>query len=66
MQWTEMAYLWIGTRNGLNRYDARNDRFETFFHDNTDENSLAANEIFSLAKDNKENLWIGAYNGGLA
>jgi ligand-binding sensor domain-containing protein len=57
--------LWIGTRNGLNRYDAQNNRFETFLHDSADENSLAANEIFSLAKDSDGNLWIGAYNGAL-
>ena len=57
--------LWVGTRNGLNRYDAQHDRFETFLHNDADNNSPAANEIFSLAKDPHGNLWIGTYNGGL-
>ena len=56
--------MWIGTRNGLSRYDAEYDRFENFLHDDN-ENSLGANEIFSLAKDGKGNLWIGTYNSGL-
>ncbi len=45
------GFLWIGTRNGLKfRYDARNDRFETFFHDSTDKNSLAAKRNFFPCK----------------
>ena len=57
--------LWIGTRNGLSRYDINNDRFENFFHDNNDPNSLAANEVFGLSKDLKGNIWIATYGGGL-
>src|SRR6185369_2497176 len=59
------GFLWVGTRNGLSKYDPEYDRFENFLHNNADEHSLAANEIFSLAKDPNGNLWIGTYNGGL-
>src|SRR5436189_6285009 len=49
----------------MNCYDAENERFETILHSSTNKFSLAANEIFSLAKDAQGDIWIGTYNGGI-
>lgn len=56
--------VWIGTMNGLNRYDARSGRFTRFYHDADDPNSLSNNEIRSIYQDQSGILWIGTYGGG--
>ena len=45
----ESGFIWIGTENGLNRYDGYN--FYKFFHDNNDSLSLMSNYIRSLYSD---------------
>lgn len=55
------GFIWIGTRNGLNRFDGNT--FKVFHNDLSDENSLGNNSIFSLFEDDKEQLWIGTYSG---
>ncbi|HEX7844340.1 MAG TPA: two-component regulator propeller domain-containing protein, partial [Chitinophagaceae bacterium] len=50
------GFLWIGTRDGLARYDGREFRvFRSSPHDST---SLAANVIIDLFLDNQNLLWI--------
>ena len=55
------GFIWIGTENGLNRYDGYN--FHKFFHDNNDSLSLMSNYIRSLYTDNDGTLWIGTNRG---
>lgn len=55
------GFIWIGTRNGLNRYDGYDIR--TFFNDPKNANSLTDNYITSIFEDNKQNLWIGTKGG---
>ena len=55
--------LWMGTLNGgLNLYDARNNRFTHFTH-NESPGSLANNHIRRLLYDGKNQLWIGTQEG---
>lgn len=54
-------YLWIGTRNGLRRFDGS--QFVSYYHAKQDSTSLADNEIHSLYIDDENNLWIGTANG---
>jgi serine phosphatase RsbU (regulator of sigma subunit)/ligand-binding sensor domain-containing protein len=57
------GFIWVGTEDGLNRYDGYEFRIFTF--DPTDSNSIANNVIRSLAAGDSGNLWIGTSFGGL-
>lgn len=57
------GYLWIGTANGLNRYDGYT--FTRFKNDPNDPNSLSFNSVISLYEDTGGYLWIGTWGGGL-
>jgi ligand-binding sensor domain-containing protein len=57
---TRDGYLWLGTANGLVRFDGVN--FTTF---GISTSSLKDNEIGSLVEDDDGALWIGTYGGGL-
>ncbi len=50
------GFVWIGTRNGLSRYDGKN--FKTFQHQFNNKNSLASNTIDYLRKGRENGLWI--------
>ncbi|MBL0345548.1 two-component regulator propeller domain-containing protein [Candidatus Villigracilis affinis] len=57
------GYLWIGTQDGLNRYDGYG--FKIYKHDPDDPNSLSHNSILSMGEDKNGSLWIGTWGGGL-
>ena len=56
------GYIWIGTNDGLNRYNGN--EFKVYKNIRNDENSISNNMISSLVEDNDKNLWIGT-DGGL-
>ena len=53
------GYIWIGTYDGLNKYNGYS--FENFFANNQDTNSLTINVIFSLLEDRDGNIWCGTW-----
>ena len=55
------GFIWIGTENGLNRYDGYN--FYQFYHDDNDSLSLISNYIRSLYIDWDGILWVGTNRG---
>lgn len=55
--------LWIGTYDGLNKYDGKT--FTTYRNDKNDENSLSNNMAFRILEDSSGFLWIGTLRGGL-
>ena len=55
--------LWVGTIDGLNRYNPATDGFEVFKHDSEDPNSLSNNVIGALAVDADGALWVGTNEG---
>src|SRR5690606_7616168 len=55
------GFIWLGTRNGLNRFDGNH--FRIFQNDPNDANSLGNNSILSLCEDGQERIWIGTYKG---
>src|SRR6185369_2767063 len=57
------GYLWIGTQDGLNRYDGYS--FKVYKHDPEDPNSISHNSILKIAEDDNGILWIGTWGGGL-
>ena len=58
-----VGFLWLGTQNGLNRYDGY--RFEVYKHDPADPTSLPNNWITALREDGAGDLWIGTDGGGI-
>ncbi len=57
--------IWVGTLNGLNKFDRKTGTFERYFHDPADSNSITDNLITDLHIDNYGYLWI-ATSGGLS
>lgn len=58
------GFLWVGTYEGLNRFDGNT--FKIFTHDPDDLSSLSANTIYAIQEDRQGDLWIGTYPGGLS
>lgn len=59
---TRDGYLWVGTFNGLARFDGV--RFKSF--DSANSPGLQSNAIESLCEDRQGRLWIGDNLGGLS
>src|SRR5450759_317526 len=55
----ENGYLWVGTAEGLYRFNGF--EFQYF----TDQDSLAENFITTIYKDFSGGLWLGHMNGGI-
>lgn len=55
------GYLWLGTRNGLNRYNGST--YTIYTHRSDDDQSLVDNEISCLAEQGGRYLWIGTSHG---
>jgi signal transduction histidine kinase/CheY-like chemotaxis protein/AraC-like DNA-binding protein len=56
----DLGYLWIGTSNGLNRYDGY--AFKTFKFQKQG-NKILSSFINKLFKDNNGNIWIATNDG---
>ncbi len=57
------GYLWIGTQDGLNRYDGY--AITQFKHDPDNPASLSHNSVIALYEDGDGYLWVGTWGGGL-
>jgi signal transduction histidine kinase/ligand-binding sensor domain-containing protein len=55
--------MWIGTQDGLNRYDGYS--FRVYRHDPDDPSSLRDDFVESIFEDRSGVLWIGTQNGWL-
>lgn len=55
------GYIWIGTRDGLNRFDGYT--LKVFRNDSDDAESLGNNWITHLSCDEDGNLWVGTLSG---
>ncbi|MBS0430846.1 MAG: response regulator [Proteobacteria bacterium] len=57
------GYVWIGTRDGLARFDSQ--AFQIFRHDPARGDSLAANDVSALLVDARGRVWAGGEGNGL-
>jgi len=55
------GFLWVGTENGLNRFDGYS--FKIFKHFPGEKNCLSDNQIWDINEDNIGNLWIATGAG---
>lgn len=55
------GYIWIGTSDGLNRFDSKN--FNVYRNEKNNPNSIGNNSIYSICEDDDNNLWIGTGHG---
>jgi ligand-binding sensor domain-containing protein/signal transduction histidine kinase len=55
------GYVWIGTQNGLNRFNG--ETFDVYSYNPVDSNSISNNWIYSIAEDAGGNLWVGTKGG---
>ncbi len=59
----EEGFIWIGTKNGLNRYDGYT--FKVFTNDPYNNHTLSSNTISKLFEDSKGRIWVGTENAGV-
>jgi len=57
------GYIWIGTDNGLNKYDPYNDKFSTYRNNPNDQNSISGDVIIEVFEAKDETIWIGTTTG---
>ncbi|RRB06403.1 hybrid sensor histidine kinase/response regulator transcription factor [Larkinella rosea] len=57
------GFIWVATKDGLNRYDGHN--FKVFTHDPYNDFSLSNNHCSALLIDSHQRLWVGTLNQGL-
>ena len=55
------GFLWIGTHDGLNKYDGIN--FEIYKHIFGDSTSLINNQVNCIIETKNQELWVGTANG---
>ena len=60
---TRDGFLWVATKDGLNRYDGYN--FKFFITDPFNPYSVAENTVTALFEDSRGWLWVGTESKGI-
>ena len=55
--------LWVGTDNGLAKYNEQTENFATYKNKIYDKTSLVNDEVFSIQEDESGLIWVGTYAG---
>ncbi len=55
--------IWAGTMNGLNRIEPGSWDITTYYHSDSDPDSLLHDTVRSLLVDQQGRLWVGSYGG---
>ncbi len=57
------GFIWIGTKDGLNRYDGYG--FRIYRNNSHDSTTLSNNNVSYITEDISGNLWVGTLGGGV-
>lgn len=57
------GFIWVATKDGLNRYDGYS--FKVLTNEPNNNKSLSSNSINKLLEDSKGRIWVGTENDGL-
>ncbi|HEY3369797.1 MAG TPA: two-component regulator propeller domain-containing protein [Prolixibacteraceae bacterium] len=55
------GFIWIGTSNGLNRFDGIN--FKTYYFNSKDTTSVPGSVVTTVVEDSEHTLWVMTSNG---
>jgi len=55
------GFLWLGSQDGLNRYDGSH--FRQYHPDPKDRRAITGINVFGIAEDSQGNLWVGTEDG---
>jgi ligand-binding sensor domain-containing protein/DNA-binding CsgD family transcriptional regulator len=59
-----LGFLWLGSvKNGLYKFDLKNDEFRNYRNKPEDANSLSGNCVNTIFEDKSGNFWIGTDSG---
>ncbi len=61
IQQDNLGQIWIGTRDGLNKFDGT--EFTIYRHDKSNSFSISNNDVLCLEQDRSGFLWVGTYAG---
>ena len=59
----EAGYIWIGTANGLQRFDGL--RYKSFRANKKDPSAIPNNFVYQILFDKEQNLWLSTGDGKL-
>lgn len=59
----KLGYLWIGTQDGLNKYDGY--KFTIYRHEPDNPNSITTGNFGKIFQDSSGVFWFGTYGGGV-
>ena len=55
------GYIWIGTNDGLDRYNGY--EFKHYKNDRYDKNTLSNNYVIDITEDNEGYIWVSTLEG---
>ena len=59
MHFDHSGTIWVGTQNGLGKFDPRTGRFKTYY----EQDGLSGNVVSCILEDERGNLWMSTNNG---
>lgn len=62
----EKGKLWVGTNNGIYIFDPKTKTIDQYRNSQNDKFSIPHNSVWTMTKDDKNNIWIGTYMGSVA